>query len=77
MAMTLDEYENGFGQSDDAAINAFFKTTKASDYYFQVDEVDGDTFVVIVAKPFFDENECVDDQTEVMGSNPIRTARLR
>jgi hypothetical protein len=60
MSFTLTEYENAWDTEE--KLNEFFKKSQPSDFYFRVDDYDG-TFIVIVAKAFFDTNGYVDDQT--------------
>lgn len=61
MTFTLQEYESAF--SSEETLNDFFQKSHPSDFYFKVDEYDGFSYTVIVAKVFFDNNNCVDDQT--------------
>lgn len=55
-SFTLDQYYDYLDRSD-------FITAQPSDFYFRTDEYDGCAMTTIVAKVFFDKEQCVDDQT--------------
>ena len=60
-SFTLEQYYNSFETEE--TIKKFFDQTKPSDYYFQARDDGEGSHIRIVAKVFFNENNCCDDQT--------------